>query len=296
VQVTVSKIFADQLGFPEAPVLLPDGGFLFVEMDPAKGWTIRFSKDGKTRSVVARTGRPNGLARSRDGSIWVAETAMRALLRMSLDGKHETIANGCDGEPFLFLNDLAFGPNGDVYLTDSGIEIEELAPKGQLNPNWRNLQYDGRVFRIDPKTREVERLDHGLQFTNGIAFGPDGHLYVAETLTGNIYRYESKRGRIGGPRQLFGNVIERYDPAELKGPDGMKFGANGHLYVAVFGQGDITVLGRDGQVVRRMRTVGAMPTNLAFGPKGEKKIYVTEVASGSVEIIDVDTGGLPLHG
>ena len=28
----------------------------------------------------------------------------------------------------------------------------------------------------------------------------------------------------------------------LKGPDGMKFGADGHLYVAVFGQGDITVL------------------------------------------------------
>ena len=54
--------FADQLGFPEAPVLLPDGGFLFVEMDPAKGCITRFSKDGKSRSVVAKTGRPNGLA------------------------------------------------------------------------------------------------------------------------------------------------------------------------------------------------------------------------------------------
>jgi gluconolactonase len=295
VQVSVSRIFADQLGFPEAPVLLPDGGFLFVEMDAAKGWTIRFSKDGKTRNVVAKTGRPNGLARDREGYIWVAETAMRALLKMSLDGKYEVIANGFEGEPFLFLNDLAFGPDGSVYLTDSGIEIEELAPKGHPNPNFRNLDYDGRVFRIDPKTREVERLDRGLQFANGIAFGPDGHLYVAETLSGNIYRYEAKRGRIAGPRQLFGNVIERYNPAEIKGPDGMKFGANGHLYVAVFGQGDITVLGRDGQVVQRMPTVGAMPTNLAFGPKGEKKIYVTEVASGSVQILDVDTDGLPLH-
>jgi gluconolactonase len=294
--VVLSRIFADQLGFPEAPVLLPDGGFLFVEMDPAKGWTIRFSKDGKTRTVIARTGRPNGLARDRDGNIWVAETAMRALLRMSLDGKHETVASGCEGAPFLFLNDLAFGPTGDVYLTDSGIEIEELAPKGQLNPNWRQLEYDGRVFHIELKTRKVECIDRGLQFTNGIAFGPDGHLYVAETLTGNIYRYAAKGGRVGGARQLFGNVIEHYDPAVLQGPDGMKFGSNGHLHVAVFGQGDITVLGRDGQVVRRMRTVGAMPTNLAFGPKGEKKIYVTEVVSGSVEIIDVDTDGLPLHG
>jgi len=289
------KIFADQLGFPEAPVLLPDGSFLFVEMDPAKGWIIRFSRDGKSRSVVARTGRPNGLAQDRDGYIWVAETAMRALLRMSLDGSYEIIANACDGEPFLFLNDLALAPNGDVYLTDSGIALEQIAPGGQLNPDYRKLNYDGRVFRIDAKTRAVERVDRGLLFTNGIAFGPDGNLYVAETLSGNIYRYDYVRGRMTGVRQLFGNVIERFNPTELKGPDGMKFGADANLYVAVFGQGDVTVLGPDGRVVRRIRTDGSMPTNLVFGPEGEKTIYVTEVETGSVQVLDVDTDGLPLN-
>jgi len=292
---TVTKKFAEQLGFPEAPVLLPDGSFLFVEMEPTKGWTIRFSPDGKTRTVVARTGRPNGLAVDRHGNIWVAETAMRALLRMTLDGQYEVIASGCDGEPFLFLNDLALAGNGDIYLTDSGIEMEEIAPDGQLNPDYRKLKYDGRVFRIDPRTGAVERVDRGLLFANGIAFGPDEHLYVAETLSGNIYRYECMRGRVTGKRQLFGNVIEHFDPAELKGPDGMKFGADGNLYVAVFGQGDITILGRAGAVVGRLETEGAMPTNLVFGPRGEKKIYVTEVVTGSVQILDVVTGGLPLH-
>ena len=289
------KTFADQLGFPEAPVLLPDGDFLFVEMQPDKGWTIRISKDGKRRSVVAKTGRPNGLAADRDGYIWVAETAMRALLKLSLDGKYEVIANACNGEQFLFLNDLAFGPGGDVFLTDSGIEIEELAPNGQLNPDYRKLKYDGRVFRIDPRTRDVQCIDRGLLFTNGIAFGPDGHLYIAETLSGNIYRYACTNGRVTGKRQLFGNVIEHFNPAELKGPDGMKFGADGNLYVAVFGQGDVTVLGRDGKVVNRIKTQGSMPTNLVFGAKGEKKIYVTEVETGSVQIFDVETDGLPLH-
>ena len=292
----MTKKFTDQLGFPEAPVVLPDGSFLFVEMDPAKGWTIRVSPDGKTRSVVARTGRPNGLAADRNGNIWVAETAMRALLRMTLDGKYEIFANACEGEPFLFLNDVALGSNGDIYLTDSGIEMEEIAPGGQLNPDYRKLKYDGRVFRIDAKTHAVERIDRGLLFANGIAFGPDGNLYVAETLSGNIYRYECARGRVTGKRQLFGNVIESFDPAELKGPDGMKFGADGNLYVAVFGQGDVTILSRNGAVIGRLRTAGAMPTNLVFGPRGEKKIYVTEVESGSVQILDVETDGLPLHG
>lgn len=287
--------FADQLKFPEAPVLLPDGGFLFVEMDPAKGCITRFSADGRSRSVVARTGRPNGLALDRNGYIWVAETAMRALLKMSLDGKFEVIANACDGETFLFLNDLALAPDGDIYLTDSGIAIEEIAPGGQLNPDYRKLRYDGRVFRIDPKTRAVERVDRGLQFTNGIAFGPDGNLYVAETLSGNIFRYTCSNGRVTGKRQVFGNVIERFDAAELKGPDGMKFGADANLYVAVFGQGDVTVLNPAGKVVRRIRTNGSMPTNLAFGPKGEKKIYVTEVETGSVQVLDVDTSAYPLN-
>ena len=183
----------------------------------------------------------------------------------------------------------------DIYLTDSGIEMEEIAPGGQLNPDYRKLKYDGRVFRIDPRTGAVERVDRGLLFANGIAFGPDEHLYVAETLSGNIYRYECMRGRVTGKRQLFGNVIEHFDPAELKGPDGMKFGADGNLYVAVFGQGDITILGRAGAVVGRLETEGAMPTNLVFGPRGEKKIYVTEVVTGSVQILDAVTGGLPLH-
>jgi gluconolactonase len=283
--------FAEQLGFPEAPVLLPDGGFLFVEMDPAKGCITRFSKDGRTRSVVARTGRPNGLALDRDGDIWVAETQMRALLKMGLDGKFEIIADACDGEPFLFLNDLVLAPNRDIYLTDSGIEMEALAPGGQLNPDYRNLRYDGRVFRIDPATRAVECIDRGLSFTNGIAFGPDGRLYVAETLSGNIYSYECSRGRVSGKRKLFGNVIERFNPAELKGPDGMKFGADGNLYACVFGQGDVTVLGPDGKVVRRIKVEGSMPTNLAFGPAGERKIYVTEVETGSVQVYDVETSG-----
>jgi gluconolactonase len=118
---------------------------------------------------------------------------------------------------------------------------------------------------------------------------------VAETLSGNIYRYAFGRDRVIGERQLFGNVIERFDPAELKGPDGMKFGADGNLYVAVFGQGDVTVLGANGSVIRRIKTGGSMPTNLVFGPKGEKKIYVTEVETGSVQILDVDTDGLPLN-
>jgi len=118
------RIFVDEMSFPEAPVLLPDESFLFVEMGPERGCVTWVSRDGSSRRTVAKTGRPNGLARDRDGFIWVAETAQRALLKLTLEGDYEVIAKDCDGEEFLFLNDLTFAPNGDLYLTDSGIAME----------------------------------------------------------------------------------------------------------------------------------------------------------------------------
>ncbi len=288
------KIFADDLGFPEAPVLLPDGSFLFVEMAPEKGWVTRISADGQSRSVVATTGRPNGLAPDKDGFIWVAETAQCALLKLALDGSYETIATECDGEKFLFLNDLAFAPNGDVYLTDSGIAMEDFAPGGELHPDCKNLNYDGRVYRIVPSSGEIERIDNGIWFTNGIAFGPDENLYVTETFSGNIYRYPWENGRIVGGKEVFGNVIDPEKPPGIIGPDGMKFGKDGNLYVAVFGQGDVTVLNPDGEVIERMPTGGMWPTNLAFGKDGENRIYITEAETGTVRIADVGTDGFPL--
>lgn len=290
------KIFAKDLGFPEAPVLLPDGSHLFTEMTPDTGWVLWISKDGTSRRVVAKTGRPNGIAPHRDGSFLVAETLNRCLLRITLDGGVERIAGEGDGQPFLFLNDLAFAPNGDLYLTDSGIAIDDLAPGGELNPEYERLDYDGRVYKVDVESGAVETVDRSLRFTNGIAFGADRNLYVAETLTGTIHRYPWRDGETPGRREPFGNVIDPQGPEGLRGPDGMKFGADGNLYVAVFGQGNITVLDARGKVLRRHPTDGLWPTNLHFGAAGEKCIYVTEAQTGTVQVIDVGSDGFPLYG
>lgn len=287
--------FAKGLSFPEAPVLLDDGSHLFTEMTPDTGWVVWISKDGKSRRVVARTGRPNGLAPDGEGAFWVAETLNRSLLRITLDGAVEKIAGEGEGQPFLFLNDLAFAPNGDLYLTDSGIAMDDFAPNGQMNPDYMSLDYDGRVYRVDVPSRTVETVDRKIRFANGIAFGPDENLYVAETLTGMIHRYTWRDGRIVGGRTPFGNVIDPEGPEGIRGPDGMKFGGDGNLYVAVFGQGNITVLDREGEVVRRYPTDGAWPTNLHFGEPGEQSIYVTEAQTGTVQVIEVGTDGFPLY-
>lgn len=287
--------FIEDLGDPEGPVVLDDGSFLLVEMSSDRGCTTHISRDGKQRRVIAATGRPNGLAVDSEGSIWVAESLKPSLVKVSMGGEVEVVKTECNGEKFIFPNDLAFGPDGRLYMTDSGFFVEDFVVDGKVREDFRDLSYDGRVYVIDVKTGEIERIDNGIKFTNGIAFGPDDDLYVNETITGMVYRYRNKDGKITGGREAFGNVLIEEEYSEIRGPDGMKFGSDGNLYVTVYGQGDITVLGRDGEVVKRVRTEGSKPTNCVFGLPGDKTLYVTEVGSGTLEAIEVGTDGLALY-
>ena len=287
-------IFTGDLGAPEGPVALPDGTWLFVEAAANRGCVTHISADGKTKSVIKQTGRPNGLAVDAGGVIWVAESKVPTLLRLTMDGKCDVVATACDGEPFLFPNDLCFGPDGAIYLTDSGVQIDNFAPNNQIRADYLDVQYDGRLYRVDPGTGAVTKLDQGILFTNGIAFGPDEMLYLDETVTGNIYRYTWRDGEVVGPRTLFGNVIRADAPPGWKGPDGMAFDDSGLLYVAVFGQGDVTVLGLNGEVVDRIPTQGLLPTNVAFALPGEHRVHVTEFQHGQVEVFPVTRNGLPL--
>jgi gluconolactonase len=269
-----------------------------VELAFERGAVVWISSDGKRRRVVARTGRPNGLARSRDGAIWVGETLDPALVKLDLmTGSFDRVSNEIDGAGLLWPNDLCFGPDGALYLTDSGVLVRDfLDDRGGLVEHWHELPLNGKVARFDPRSSESSILDVGYQFANGIAFGPDGRLYVNETMTGNVYRYRLREGNVLGERELFANVYDSgWRGSGLRGPDGMAFAADGRLFVTVFGQGDVTVLDREGNPTERIPTLGKAPTNVAFGRRGDGRMYVVEDEHGCMEVHEVGADGLELH-
>ena len=216
------------------------------------------------------------------GSLWVAESMNPpSLKKVELNGSVEVILTGGDGVDFLFPNDVAFGPDGALYMTDSGVSrpvFQEAREKGHSYP-----EIDGKVFRIDLTNRNATILDDGLPFANGLAFGLDNALYVTATITGLVYRYEWNGNGTLGPREVFTDLVDRNRQSAFTGGDGLAVGSNGFLYCAVVGQGDVTVVDTDGLVVNRIIVGGEQPTNVAFGPRDSGDLYVTVKDAGTLE-------------
>lgn len=277
-----------QLAMPEGPVALLDGSIALVEMGESRKSLSIVSPDGSHRILCRHGGNPNGLAIDGDGCFWVAGGPDQSIMRIAPDGELLMQITGDGERGFLFPNDLAFGPDGLLYATDSGIDPARMfsQPAGS---RLRDLDYDGSVYRIDPRAgKVVTKLAAGLNFTNGIAFGPDGDLYFNETLTGIVYRMTDD-----GAIERHANVI-RSPSDDFKGPDGMAFAADGTLYCAVLNEGHICVVAPDGTIADRLPTNGELPTNVAFDIERDR-IYVTELSGGSIEIIPIDRPGLALH-
>jgi gluconolactonase len=290
-----SSIFAANIGAPEGPVTLPDGSMYVTEMSNNTLNVTKLNPMGERRVVKKTGGRPNGLAIDGERLIWIAEAGLRALICIDSEGREIKRLEGDDRDGrFLFPNDLAFGPDGHLYMTDSGMAVTDFLDGQNFVEGYMDLSWDGRVYQIDPKAMKVVRMvDRRIRFTNGIAFGPDNLLYANASFTGEVYRYDIFGGKVP-KREVFGNVLQADDSQDFKGPDGMKFGVDGRLYCTVYNQQNVTVLDEDGTVADRLMLDGTCPTNLAFSRDG-KQILVTEVSKGQVESLDAPCAGFQLY-
>src|SRR5260370_11873175 len=97
------------------------------------------------------------------------------------------------------------------------------------------------------------------------------------------------------PRHTSGRSFTDPSTERLSGPDRMAVGADGSVYVAVWGRGEVTALDSRGHVAKRIKTAGNLPSNIAFGPNDEKALYVTERERGVVERFDIPTSCSPMY-
>jgi len=265
-------------GFAEGPVILPDGAIAFC--DGTNGLVLGLH-EGRVTTIGAVGGSPNGLALGSDGALYVAQMGSLpgvlplvppSVQRLTLDGRVTTVAADADGRPLVAPNDLAFGPDGLLYVTESG------------DPDYLNPVLPGRIFVISD-TRVDQVLELAPCFTNGICFDAEDRLIWTETATRRVCR-------------LDGDSVEVLAILpETSIPDGLAVGADGRLFVATVTSGGITVLSAEGELLDHV-AVGAEPTNCAFD--GARLVVTaftpgTEPPDGHLLAFETDTTGLALQ-
>ena len=76
------------------------------------------------------------------------------------------------------------------------------------------------------------------------------------------------------------------------GMDGMRCDVRGNLYITRYGKGTVVKVSPAGKVLQEVTLIGKAPTNLAFGGKDGRTMYVTVKDNGNIENFLVDAPGL----
>ena len=207
----------------------------------------------------------NGIRFNAAGDMLIADYTKHNILKVNMASKEISVfAN----EPKMSQpNDIAIDNKDRLFASD---------------PDWK--AGTGRIWRIDPDGKVSLLLDN-LGTTNGIEVSPNGKtLYVNESVQRKVWAYDlSGDGQISNKRLL----IEFPD----FGMDGMRCDTKGNLFIARYGKGTVAEMSPRGKIIREILLTGKNPSNVAFGGKDGRTVYVTLADQGNLESFRVKYPG-----
>lgn len=132
----------------------------------------------------------------------------------------------------------------------------------------------GRLYRIEPDGATEVVLDQ-VTISNGVDWSPDGtRMYYVDTPTHrvDVLDFDAASGRAEGRRPF----------VELGGasPDGLTVDADGGVWVALWGEGQVRHFSPEGRLERVLDFPATQTTACAFGGPGLRDLYVTSAATG----------------
>ncbi|HBB74794.1 MAG TPA: hypothetical protein DC048_10145 [Planctomycetaceae bacterium] len=251
-------------------------------------------------SVYVRDAGSNGLLVDREQRVVICEPVRRRVSRRSLDGTTTVLAETFEGGRFNQPNDVAIDSRGRLFFTD---------PRYGSRDGMELLDAAGRpiegVYRIDPDGAVTRIIAHEVDRPNGIAVSADERLLFVADNTNDVP---------GGARRLWRFNLQDDGTVDLatqtlihdwkttRGPDGMKFDAEGRLYVAAGlnrpnppaetadePTAGIYVFSREGLLQEFVRIPRDETTNCAFGGTDGRTLFVT--AGGTLWSLRTKTPG-----
>ena len=174
-------------------------------------------------------------------------------------GEYNTLTGQAINADFISsagLTGMAFQPDGDLYVA---------------SPTLPSAFYSAGITRYNASSGAAlgdfatHLTDPALNNPAGIAFAPDGKLFVADVTAGSIFSYDSA-----------GNHVGTFSAPPIGTPAGLAFDSSGTLYVADEGQGNV------------LRYSGG-PFNIVNNVPGRfNAAHDVAVGGGSVFVLDVE--------
>ncbi|MFB3776554.1 MAG: peptidyl-alpha-hydroxyglycine alpha-amidating lyase family protein [Bryobacteraceae bacterium] len=228
-----------------------------MEFD-AQGKFIRAWGDG----MFAR---PHGLKFDRDGNLWVVDDMGHIVVRMDSRGQVRMVLGRKDqsGETPINFNrptDIAFAPNGDMYVTD-----------GYGNSRVVQFTKEGRFVRAWGKKGDGPGE---FNLPHGVAVDGQGHVYVGDRDNYRMQVFDAD-----------GKFLAQWK--HVGSPWGVALTPDEQILMADGYNNRILKVTRDGKVAGQLGSSGKLPGeldychHLAVGPSGS--IYVAEVKNWRIQ-------------
>jgi predicted membrane-bound mannosyltransferase/sugar lactone lactonase YvrE len=177
---------------------------------------------------------------------------------------------------------FAFAPDGTIYVTDS------------RNNRIQHITQDGKVLQVWGTYADISKgAAPGGTFNEpwGVAVGPDGSVYVADTFNFRIQKFTAD----GQFVTMWGYWGQAEKPEAFYGPRGLAIDANGRIFVTDTGNKRVVIFDKDGNYIAQFGSAGAdpgqfdEPVGIALDAQGN--VYVTDTWNQRMQVFSQDSTG-----
>jgi sugar lactone lactonase YvrE len=245
---------------------------------------LRLTLDGRVETVVEVPHAPSGLGWLPDGRLLVVSMEDRKLMRLDPDGLHE-VADLSRWATF-HCNDMVVDAQGRAYVGNFGFDLH-----GGAAP------IPAAIVLVLPNG-EARVAAEDLMFPNGTVITPDGRtLIVGESYGARLTAFDVQPDGALTNRRLWAQM-----PSGV--PDGICLDAGGAIWVASPVSSEVLRVKQGGELLDRVQVEKQAFACMLGGPdrrtlfictasSGDPKVALT-AWDGSIEAVEVDVAGAGL--
>jgi DNA-binding beta-propeller fold protein YncE len=294
-----------------------------IEGDPKKSRTLSLTelllgkgKAGESGPRARGLRRPYGVAVDSKGRIFVADTEQASVFVFDIPARKFGRLGGDERQVTLRIpiglavdehDNIYVGDNGHgaVLVFDAALQYQRmLTARGDLEaPTGIAVDSDaGRLYATDTRRHTLTTFDLAsgkiikrigkkgakageFGWPNGVAVGPNGSVYVADTMNYRVQVFDRELK----PVRQFGSL--GVNPGQFRRPKGIAVDAEGIVYVVDSDFNNVQMFTPDGRGLLAVGEPGSRPGQMTLpagicAPPGQRRIYVADQINRRVQVFE----------